>query len=407
MHAARSVRTILDSSPGHARKNFSDKLAVEQHTEGHGRIFRECNVPIKPGCLVKIWHGSYANWGIELNGTNKELREWAKTRAEHYAKKDIDDADRYIDRNDLVIQPHTINMNTSGSLVARITAEIVKKIGESRDKDALLKIAVIGARGGSLIGSIVAKLRELDENIIDNIQFHILEPSEKKIRLAESTLPILGLNELRKTRKGGFSLEFKSDEQFFSTWPKEDLDMVVSFFHMHGKPFPDYLGDLRAAMKDDAALVIADTYSPMWQHPVFVYGLLEDINIGQKILEQFRDHFAVMPLDDAQKIITTLNATEIQSLRDHHDYWLKVAEELNRGRYEKSLYFLRAHTTVTQRKLELATHGFTTEEETIHKAFPGILESQNIMLPCRIDPASDFVTVMVALKQQLETTNGG
>jgi len=398
-----AISTVIDGKgDGGERKSQPPKkpfkkepLEIKEHDEKSWEIFKGSGLPIRPGSICKLREQNQEAWGVKVTPENKE---WMKERAESFYKKDITESEekgKSVDLKGLKIQPYQHYIQSGIRLIGKIAREVVRKL--EKKKDSTIKICEIGGRSGTLTVPIVFEINDLDEKLVDRTQFYIVEPSQKRLEIAERTLPMYGIDEIRKTKAGGFSLEHKTDEQFLSTQKNNEFDILISFFHCHNKPFSDHLTEMKRVLKNNGALIMIDNYSPMWQHPLFVYELIKDIGAGDKILDNFKAYF-----DINCKNRPALEKFEAEALKDHKDYWMKVVKEIREGRYEteKPIFFLKAHSTVAQRIEMLNSHGFSVEKDRILKLYPRIFENIDYLNPVyRIKDKSDIVTLILAVKE--------
>ena len=380
--------------PKPLKKTFQE---IKEHDEKSWDIFKGSGLPIRPGSICKVRNTSQDNWGVKVTEDNKE---WIKERAESFYKKDITEAEekgKSVDLKGLKIQPYSHYIQSGIRIIGKIVKEVVRKLEKKKRKDSLIKTAVIGGRSGTLAVPIVFEINDLDDKLVERTQFYIVEPSQSRLEIAERTLPMYGIEEIRKTKAGGFSLEHKTDEQFLSTQKDNEVDIMISFFHCHNKPFSDHVPEMKRVLKKNGTLILLDNYSPMWQNPVFVHELLREIGAGDKILADFKAYFNVNC-----KNRPALEKVEAEALKDHKDYWMKVVREIREGGYEteKPIFFLKAHSTVAQRLERLHDSGFSTETERILELYPNLFDNLDYLNPVyRLKEKSDIVTLILAVKE--------
>jgi|GEM_PF-2382608 len=361
---------------------------LEGHDEKSWRLYSGSGLLIKPGSLFKVHKSAYKNWGIEVNDENKS---WIKGQAEKYYEKDLQERDeKSIDIGSLTIQPFSHHMSAATQVVGKVVKQIMRKL---QGKNDMIRICVFGPRNGGLVVPMISNIRNLDAKLLDRIQFYLVEPSIK-VEVARNILPTYGVSEISKIDGSGFTIENKVDERFLSTQEDEKFDLMVSLFHFHCKPFPDHLVEMFRVMKDDAALVIADNYSPLWHHPAFVYEMLNDMRAGENVLEGFKKYFDFRCIDKPP-----LTEVEQGALRDHKKYMLKVVEELRGGPdTEKPVFVFRAHKTVEEGIKELCDNNFTLSAERRIELYPEIDNIPGIKLPYHIIDDSEYITLMIAFK---------
>ena len=361
---------------------------LEGHDEKSWRLYSGSGLLIKPGSLFKVHNSAYKNWGVGLTHENKA---WLKKEAEKYYEKDLQERDqKSIDIGSLTIQPFSHYMSAATQTVGKIVKQIMRKLSGKKD---MIKICVLGPRNGGLVVPMISNIRNLDAKLLERIQFYLVEPSVK-VENARNILPTYGVNEIEKMTDSGFSIENKIDERFLSTQEDEKFDLMVSLFHLHCKPFPDHLVEIYRVMKDDAALVIADNYSPLWYHPAFVYDLLSDMKAGENVLEGFKKYFDFKCADRPP-----LTELEYGAISDHKRHMLKIVAELRNGPdTEKPVFVFRAHKTVEAGITELCDNGFTLRAERRVELYPEIDKIPGMKLPYHIIDDSEYITLLVAFK---------
>jgi len=381
------------------KKPLKNKIPeLEGHDEKSWRLYSGSGLLVKPGSLFKVHNSAYKHWGVGLTHENKA---WIKKEAEKYYEKDLQERDqKSIDIGSLTIQPFSHYMSAATQTVGKIVKQIIKtlqekfeKEEEKKKKENMIKICVLGPRNGGLVVPIISNIRNLDARLLEKIEFYLVEPSVK-IENARNILPTYGVNEIEKMNDSGFSIENKIDERFLSTQEDEKFDLMISLFHLHCKPFPDHLVEMYRVMKEDAALVIADNYSPLWYHPAFVHELLSDMKAGENVLDGFKKYFDFRCADRPP-----LTELEQGALRDHKRHMLKIVEELRNGPdTEKPVFVFRAHKTVEAGIKELCDVGFTLRAERRSEVYPDIEKIPGIKLPYHIIDDSEYITLLVALK---------
>ncbi|MEM2909054.1 MAG: methyltransferase domain-containing protein [Candidatus Bilamarchaeaceae archaeon] len=378
---------------------------IKEFDEKSWRIFKGTGLQLRPGSITKVASQAYPNWGFEITKENKEE---LKALAESFYEKDLrekEEEGKSVDENKISIQPYSVYITAATRVVASLITNIIQTLAKARKKkECVFKVCELGTKHGALTVVTSSALWGVNKRLLQQTQFYLVDPSRKQLEKAKDNLLFYGLNEIEKTGSGGFSLEHKRDEVFFSTREKNEFDVIVSFFHCHNKPFTDHLEGIYNALKQNGVFIIADVYSPMWQHPVFVYELLRDMEAGEKILEEFKEYFS-MDVDYGERI--ELTKKEYKSLRDHRWYWLSVLKEIREGGYrkEKPIFFLEAHETLAQRIKKLRDNKFSIENKEVSRFYQNLLGEGRLAIstnPYYVKYNSEFITVMAAVKKEGE-----
>ncbi len=370
------------------KKAFGDiKLLNENVTS----LFRHSGLPARPGSLFKIYSGYYPNYGFEATNENKSaLLEIINT---FYSKDwENESQEKTINPRGLIIQPY---FHFTNSAINKIAKAVMLKMKELKPKsDEFINICIMGIRDGTLILTLLNAIKDMKESMLDKTRFYLVEPYQKKLEATMAKLPIYGLRSISETKAGGFSAEYKTDDEFLATQKNDEFDIIISYHHLHCKPFSDCLSEINRVLKKDGIFIIADYFSPLWGYPAFVVDLLKNIGADSEIVTRFAGNF------DCSKI-PALSNEEQNALNDHKEYWIKAVRELrNAGiQLQKPIYFLRAHTTLKERVEILSRYGFTTEKKKIQKLIKKFRE-YNKPNPYRLDPTSDFTSLILAVKER-------
>lgn len=369
-------------------KAFSEiKLLNENITA----LFRNSGLITRPGTLLKIYSGYYPNYGFEATKENKN--ELLEIINKFYNKdRENESQEKTINPRGLIIQPY---FHFTNSTVNHIARAVLLKMKEMKPKaDELIKICIIGSRDGTLILAILNAIREMRASFLDRTQFYLVEPYQKKLEATMAKLPIYGLRSISETKAGGFSAEYKTDDEFLATQKSSEFDIVISYYHLHCKPFQDNLSEIRRVLKDDGVFMMADYFSPLFGYPAFVVDLLMNIGADNDIIRKFAASF---------DCFTKPNLSELEenALNDHIEYWVKIVNELRNARIqlEKPIYFLRAHTTLEKRIEILKEHKFTIDTRKIQKIIKRFKEFKRPN-PYRLDPTTDFISLILAVKEE-------
>lgn len=367
---------------------FSDiKLLNENVTS----LFRHSGLPARPGSLFKIYSEYYPNYGFEVSNENKSaLLEIINT---FYSKdRKNESQEKTINPRGLIIQPYSHFTNSAINKIAK--AVMLKMKGLKPKSDEFINICIIGIRDGTLILMLLNAIKDMKESILDKTRFYLVEPYQKKLEATTAKLPIYGLRSISETKRGGFSAEYKTDDEFLAIQKNDEFDIIVSYHHLHCKPFSDCLSEINRVLKKDGIFIVADYFSPLWGYPAFVADLLKDIGADNEIVTKFAGNFDC-------SIIPSLSNEEQNALNDHKEYWIKAVRELRNSeiQLQKPIYFLRAHTTLKERVEILSKHGFTTEKTKIEKLIKQFKE-YNKPNPYRLDPTSDFISLILAVKER-------
>jgi hypothetical protein len=355
---------------------------------------------IRPGCPFKVAaKEAYQNWGIEITPDN---RDYLRVMATYFHQKDLEQREeerKSVDPRDLTIQPYAQYLV---SIIHKV-AEIVKGMVPvwKRKKD-VVKICILGARRSEFISHLVASVREANEKVFERTQFYIIEPSQKRLERVSAELRIQSIKEITNTGDGGYSPEHKTDAVFFSTRPDNEFDLIIPFFLCHDKSFTNHLLETRRKLRDDGAILIADTFSPLWQHPLFVYKLLSDMHIDTQMLQQFKEFYSIS-CSDLPSLEAQFNSFELAALNEHKDYWLRAFVEIQSGRYPltKPIFLLKAHRTVRQERACLEENGFSLDKKSIRRRYHSLFRAIPTLEPtCRISRGSDYATILLAIKEE-------
>lgn len=370
------------------KKLLTNPSEIKAFNEEVTKSFKNSGLPVRPGCLLKISSEYYENYGFKATKENKD--ELIKELNKFFNKDRADEAnEKTINPRGIIVQPYTHYANILVEIISELTYEIVKR----KAKNDVIKISIIGSRDGTLPLAIINKINEKSGTLIEKTQLYLVEPYQKKLEETINKLPVYGIKSISETKKWGFSAEYKTDDEFLATQKNDDFDIVISYFHMHCKPFSDNHEAIRRVLKNDGLFIIADYFSPLWEYPSFVADFLRTIYGSEEIAAKFAKNF-----EDREPRVRELSESEQYAYQQHKDYWANVIKELHNLTFKdrKPFYFLRAHTTVQKRIEILKNYQFIVEEEKIASIAKNL---KNIPNPYRVDPKSDFVSLIVASKE--------
>ncbi|MEM4165946.1 MAG: methyltransferase domain-containing protein [Candidatus Bilamarchaeaceae archaeon] len=384
-----TIKKINDLNQNNKKSKIrTDASEIKAFNEEITKLFKGSGLLIRPGCLLKVSSRHYKNYGFEATEENKNelLKELNK-----FFNKDRQDEqnEKTINPRGLIVQPYTHYTNILVNKISEISFEAIKK----RKRNELIKISIIGSRNASVPLAIINTLKERELTLIENTQFYLIEPYQKKLEETINKMPIYGLKNISETKRGGYSAEYKTDDEFMVTQKDKEFDLIISYFHMHCKPFSDHLMEIRRVLKDDGVFIIADYFSPLWEYPVFVVNLLKNICPNNEIVNKFAQNFDIDP-----NKIRSFSDTEKTALQNHTEYWLNIFKQLHELELKniKPIYFLRAHTTIQERIEILKEYKFTVDKQKIER----ILKlPKNFKNPFRVDPSSDFVGLITTVKE--------
>lgn len=354
---------------------------IEQHDVGSWELFKGTALSVRPGSICKVTSDAYANWGIELSDDNTE---WLRQRAAFFYLKDQRDNGRHA-----ISLPSTVFRDTVEREMISAIVGIVKEVIRALDDGTReFRICDLGTRVGKILSALATIVKDTgcEEIVRDRTTFSFVDPLPEQW---ESTGRLLDVH--------GLPLEDQStgpeyDSEYLARQPDKSLDLVISFLHLHNKPFLGDLPEIHRVLKDDGALLIGDWHSALWHSPQNVYILLEMLGADAHLLTRFKKYF---DLPDTPHLLTDgLNDFETAALADHLNYWATVGK-VPLG--ERKLYYLAAQDTSRQRVGKLKSAGFDVDLDTVRKAFP---RAKLCRLPRRMLRDSDFATVMLAVKRR-------
>jgi SAM-dependent methyltransferase len=346
-------------------------------------LHRQERLPLRTGSLLRVSESAYERWGIMITPENREALRAASERL--YLK----DAEEQMTRPDMDAFIKTDTRREIEGRMANLMADLAKTflaaLGERRDK---MTVCDIPARDGQLSCAIATELRYHAERLVNMTEFHLVDRASLKLAAAQNNMRLRG---------AAHEVHCRDDARFIDGAQKEKFDVIVSLSHLHHKSFlADYLRRLHSMLADDGVLIIGDWHSAIWDHPLNARNLLRRIGADERKLDVLCSHFGPELMAPDRNVV--LKPEEVQAIQDHFEYWQEVADNVRRSELLSSMriHFLEAHDTSKARRTKLEEAGFTTSQEDIRAAFPGVRLEK---LPRRIMPSSDFAVVMAAVKR--------
>jgi len=385
-----AVIRIKENDGGQKKRILTNASEIKTFNAEVTKLFKGSGLLLRPGCLLKTNQEYYENYGFKATPENK--KELLKEINKFYEKDREDEAEeKTINPRGLIIQPYAHYTNMIVDWIAKITKKIIEKKQNNKE---IKKICCIGSRDGMVALAIINALKEINEQLPKKVQFYLIEPHRKKLEATVDKLNIYGLRSISETKEGGFSAEYKTDDEFLATQNDKEFDVVISYFHLHCKPFSDTLGEIRRVLKDDGLFIITDYFSPLPKHPLLVAELLRRVGAEEELIKKFIGYF-----DVGEKI--DLSERDLCTLKDHIDYLEKVNNQIRTTgiKPQKPIYFLRANTPVEERIRILRQYNLTTEIKEINERTKNILAKiDKIENPKRISEPSDFVSLIMATR---------
>lgn len=341
-------------------------------------------LPIRTGSVTRVASSDYHRWGIGLTEDNawalKDLVEW-------YRLKDMREMERYPEKEFVQATSFVSGLRSS---MARVMAFIIKEMMLSID-DGKREFAVcdLAAGRGKASTAIAAALRsdEVSMKILERTVFHLVDFSAAKLAQAQAGLEIYSPKAIKT--------HARSDDEFFGE-TGERFDLVVSLAHLHKKSFPEIYSSISNALLENGALVSGDWHSSMCQHPIFIYQLLERMNIEARRLDMFRSLMCEFLSPDSSP---ALSVEEIRAISDHQEYWtdvyLDILQSSSRGPRDVRFYILGAFDTTKSRVEKMEAAGLETDNGRIRAAFP---EAKLPVLPKGLINGADRASITVGIR---------
>lgn len=339
-------------------------------------------LPIQTGSVLRVPSRAYGRWGIEITDENVD---WLRTNSGIYYPRS--EANLYAGQeSDKTAQMPIGYYERMIHEIGLIVKEIFKSLD---DNSRIFRICNLGGKHGPISSSILSEIQEDKETkgMLQRIEFYLVDEKSGKLENAGKAIEQYGAK---------YSKELKRDEKYLQEVIGNErlyFDLVVSFVRFHHKPFPDHLNIIKEVLANDGALVIGDTYSALWDHPINAYNLLQRIGASTNILDAFRSIFTNINPDlmrPDEKV--RLEPDEVSALEEHMKCWIEIMSDL-RSRPTGPICFLEAHQTSRARKNDLDKAGFETDAEKIRIAFPKSRISG--LVNSTIVRSSDFARVSV------------
>ena len=347
------------------------------------------SLPIKLGSVLRLPSSAYAAWNIGLTDENKvELAEISRRCYERDYEEDRRFAGNNPAKQDLMSTPLMESIEgrmrrSISSIVAEMATEFL--LGSSRRR---LVIADISANNASLCIEIASAICEATSNPdnFNRLDFHIAHKSPTQL---ENTVDLL---KDHKFRAKAYLLD---GEDFLAEQRESSVDYIVSMPYLHRKSFPDFAGYMHRALVPGGVAVCGDIHSPLWNHPYYVYKLLEGIGIDPKRLDAFKDALGDRLVMES---VPGIQLDELMAKDIHMKMWKRIAMNIRSERRlgNQRVFILGAHDTISERMAKFGDAGLKTDADEIRRAFqlarlPG--------LPKRID-SSGFAVVTAAMRQR-------
>lgn len=362
------------------------KAETLKHDERVWKISKTGRLFLRSGSLFRLRKDVLPAYGIMVTDDNRRA---IRGKAEEYELLDLKDRrDNPATEDYLRTDWGRLRLEEMFHYAGRQVKELVKAIAEMK-KGANVSVVEMPARDLPASRTVAIEMWNDPDarDLFERTTFHLVDYNGSKLTHAEKLMDRYSTN--YETHSGML------DTRFLSQQPDGSIDIIISLFHLHRKPFPDYLDHLHRVLSDDGVLVLGGWHSSLFDHPVNWCNFLE--SVGEKSAsEKTRNLLGPELMTPDSHVV--LDNEEVRANKEHFDY-LKERYEYMRGELGPSarvprIHVLAAYKTSKAQKQELEDHGFTTD---IGDDFPG---ADLIETPIRLINGSDFISFMLAKKKK-------
>ncbi len=342
--------------------------------------------PIRMGSLLRLPEAALPNWGIIVDGNNRD--ELEALSGSFYRMDAEEGREGKFDRDSLHWIKKSLIANEMDGM-ADIISRLVREMAMDRDDGKrIIRVASVACGAGKLCSAISTAMMEEPESeaVLARTEFHLIDNPEK---LMQAELNLKGF----KAR----IVPHAVSDSVFVEGGEGDFDFIVALSHLHKKPFlAGYLMRLAAKLSEGGVLISGDWHSKLCHSPLMVYETLERLGIDPARLNLF-DELMHSSMSTAGARLSRLERVAVE---DHIKYWQQLGWEIGTLGYRGNSKVRLLGAFISSRQLAdmlgPAGAGLEVDKEKIKQAFPRARLPH--ALPVSVRDNSDSCLVTVAVK---------
>ncbi len=348
-----------------------------------------------PGSIFRIAGQYLENWGITVDGENREWIEEMSLLSYRHEWRGASERTLEAIRVAGTRAGLTLGNEELNEILAEMATEVLLSMDDGSRR---FLIGDIGAGTGDTSMAILDDLSKTKEGreLMRRCHFYLLEPAFDEMTRAKGSLERFRIGVHEFEFEIGHTMVNQTMETHFPMLPPGPMfDLVVSNAVFHHMTFPTYLERIHEKLAEDGVAVIGDWHTTIWQYPAFVVPILVDLGIDGQKLQEFKTRFSIKE-QDREHYEKGLRNDQAAANRAMYEFERMLGQQFQELKPDERLLFLEAHESLADRLGKMKESGFCVDLNELKEKHKGFVRmSKNIK---ELYPQSEMACVVAAGK---------